>query len=386
MDLRVPMVFGLSSASSETEVTRSVNLEDWKNNFKVGTWKSYTTTPQNVMNGYRVVYDANNNPKWYYENVNSQILRYWDLSAFPYDFRAVAPDITGAKIASDQITINAASNPFKAQSYINNVYKDNSGNEITNPEEEVCLVSHVTRTKNGTNYEDEDVIKDAEINTTSKGVATRGVHMPFHHLVSKIGFRLFINDPQPTSPDYKVKMNSVKITVLSDVEDIDFISQSKTYTATDAQGLGTGTFSDNTTHTTEYTLLEHGEYKVSGTDINFREHLNQQTAIDLCTGSATTHAYLQQIPQNRIKLRVQLKMETDHVTAGSTDSSTQFEFDQWLTLESTDTTVNPFIWAPDTRYIYYLHIPNLHGHEINLNTCEILPWDEVQTTDIDIEL
>jgi hypothetical protein len=45
-----------------------------------------------------------------------------------------------------------------------------------------------------------------------------------------------------------------------------------------------------------------------------------------------------------------------------------------------------FAWEPEKRYVYYLHIPNLLGHDIILDTCEILPWDEVQTSEIPVEL
>ncbi len=398
MDLRVPMVFGNSSSSAETVVTRSTGLESWKQNFKVGVWKNFgnATTQQNVMDGYEVDYTStaiSDGYNWKYEGVdpnndgNKQILRYWDLSAFPYDFRAVAPYLPGATIAADKITINASSNPFVAQTFINNVYKDYAGNTIAKPDEEVCLVSHVQRKQNNSDFEDWDVIKNTEINNANgKADATREVHMPFHHLVSKIGFRLYIDDPQPTSPDYKVKINSITITVVNTTDN--FVIESQKYTATNTTGLLNGSFEPKTTAASEYTLLQHGEYKESDntTDINFREHLSKENAIDLCSGSSTTFAYLQQIPQGNVKIHVVLNMETDHVKAGSTDSSTPFNFDQWLSLDKTNTTGDLFKWDPDHRYIYYLHIPNLHGHVIYVNTCEILPWDEVQTTDIPIGL
>ncbi len=370
----MPMTFGTTFSQAEQHVTKAATLLE--QSFRVSTWKNFgIASQQTVMEQYQVNYDgtATTTSKWNYVDVNGQPQRYWDLSAFPYEFRAVSPYSTNATITQDGITLNASSTPFQAQTYIDDTYSTVS---------EPFMVSHVKRVKNDNNYEDTDIIRNSEINNDEKADATRGVHMPFHHLISKIGFRLFINDPQPSAPDYKVFLKSIKISVVN--ADNSFITASKTYTATNAQGLGKGTFSDNTTRTGEYMLLQHGYYteEVSGvaTEVDFRRHLSKETAYDLCP------LYLQQIPQGNIKLRIQLNMETDHLTSGAIDDRNPFDFDVLLSLDKTNTTGDIFTWEPDTRYIYYLHIPNLHGHTIYVNTCEILPWDEVQTADIPIEL
>jgi len=370
VDIRQPMVFGTSSAASETTVTRAVNLETEHKNFKVGVWKNFgSASQQNVMNGYEVDYIATTivddiySYNWHYEGINGQLLRYWDLSAFPYEFRAVAPNLSEATITDAGITVNKT---FTAQTYIDGAYNK------TNAESEPYVVSHVKRQQNGTNFEDYDVIKNVEINADAKANATREVHMPFHHLISKVGFRIFIDDPQPTSPNYAVKLKNIEIYVVKD----GFISASNKYTATNEQGLGKGTFSDNTTQTEVFPILMHGEYA----DVNLRDYLSRDNAYDLSPN------YMQQIPQKDLKIRVKLTMETYRLNEGSTTVENTFTYNQLLSLDKTKTTGDDFTWDPDTRYIYYLHIPNLHGHVIYLNTCEILPWDEVQTTDIPIEL
>jgi hypothetical protein len=189
-----------------------------------------------------------------------------------------------------------------------------------------------------------------------------------------VGFRIFIDDPQPSSPDYRVALKSVKISVVN--ADNNFVISSKSYTTTNQQGLDHGTFADNTTATGEYTLLQHGEYVGK----NLRENLNRETALDLCP------LYLQQIPQKYVQIHVEVEMQTDHLTNGVVDASNAFTYDSVLSLDKTSTTGDRFTWEPDTRYVYFLHIPNLHKHTIFLDTCEILPWDEVQTSDIIIEL
>lgn len=359
-----PMVFGTSLAqSAEARPTRAAQLEA---GFKVSTWKNFARKgQQTVMDGYQVNYDATATPyQWDYVDVNGQPQRYWDLGAFPYEFRAVSPYMDGATIHDKSITLTLADTPFRAQTLSETTYN------CTDSESEPCVVAHVNRQKNGSDYEDRDLIKNTEINTTAKANAVREVHMPFHHLISKVGFRLFIDDPQPSSPDYRVRLNSVTIQVVN--ADNHFIIASKTYTAAGDQNLGRGTFTDNTLAQGAYALLTHGEY----TGKNLREHLNRETAFDLCPN------YLQQIPQQNVQIRVLISMQTDHLTNGYVDDSNEFTYDSVLRLNDSDL----FTWEPDTRYVYFLHIPNLHEHNVFLDTCEILPWDEVQTSDIIIEL
>jgi len=416
VDLRQPMRFGLSTSATGTEVTRAAALESQYTTFKVGAWKNFgKSTQQNVMDGYEVDYtstartDAPENYNWYYEGIKptgkttEQILRYWDLSAFPYEFRAVAPYLDGATITPDDIIIDATSTPFTSEKHINYNAHVSALDATVTTVKEPYIVAHVKREKkesgSGTDYEDTDVIKNVEINTTGKASATREVHMPFHHLMSKIGFRIFIDNPQPTHSDYEVHIKDIIISV---VDAQNFVIASKRYTATNAQGLGKGTFdpicptgTQLTTQTitynyaNEYILLEHEEpypYKetIEGVEknIDFHNHLNKEAAFDLTPGE------LLMIPQSGVKLRVQLHMQTHHVETDDVD----FTFDSILRLETlneTDIAPTPgdtFTWEPEKRYIYYLHIKNLHGHEVVLHSCEILPWDDVQTTDIDVGL
>ena len=362
VDDQKPMVF--STSSSEGAATRASSpLETLHDNFKVSVWKNYgnTASQQNVMDGYKVNYTAS---KWDYVDVvvgtHTQAQRYWDITAFPYEFRATSPYLASASLATDEITLNVSSQPFKAQALINDVYN------ATNAESEPCIVAHVNRQKVSDNYVDMDVIANQEINAASKINATRSIIMPFHHLISKVGFRIFIDDPQPTVQNYVARLNSITITAVKS----GFISESKTYTATTAQGLGTGIFSANTT-SDEFILLQHGLYS----DLDLRQYLRQSDAYDLCPN------YLQQIPQGDVKIRVQLEIKT---IDGDNHEET-INYDKLLSLNKTTTTGDLFTWEPEKRYIYYLHIPNIHEHEIEY-TCEILSWDEVQTSDIPIEL
>lgn len=374
-----PMVFGSSSATANT---RSSNpLETQNDNFKVNVWKSFghATNQQVVMDGYRVNYEAataTDPAKWNYVDVvvgsKTQVQRYWDLPSFPYEFRAVAPYMDGATIETDKITLNLSSLPFTAQTLTDDTYN------VTDAVSEPCVVAHVSRQKVGDDYVDTDVIKNVEVNETMKAVPTREVRMPFHHLISKVGFHIFIDDPQPTVLDYVAKLNSLKISAVK----TDFITKSETYTATTTQGLGSGTFSNNTT-SNEFVLLQHGLYQVYDddenlVDLNLRDYLSREHTFDLCPD------YLQQIPQENLKIHVQLQILVVSTNDGSTIDT--INYDKLLSLNRMITTGDDFTWEPENRYIYYLRIPNLQAHDIVLDTCEILPWDEVQASDIPIEL
>jgi hypothetical protein len=337
-----PMVF----SSSPVATTRSASLETFYTDFKVGVWKNFgNTTQQNVMDGYKVEYNATTS-KWNYVGIGTQIQRYWDQSAFPYEFRAVSPYLNGATLAADKITIDVSAKPFKAQTYFNEVYN------LTPAESEPCVVAQVSRPT----------------------VDISEVKMPFHHLISKIGFRIYLDDPQPEGLNYVAQLDTITISIVK----TGFISESKTYTATTAQGLVNGTFSGDTT-SDEFVVLKHGLFKEldNGTlvPIDLRKHLRQEDAIDLCPG------YLQQIPHEDLKIRIQMQITTNDVTPAETHTYTKL-----LSLNRTNDAGDLFTWEPEKRYIYYLRIPNIHSHELVLETCEILSWDEVQTSDIPIEL
>lgn len=394
VEVRQPMVFSAPAAQAETVVTRSgTPLEGTFKNFKVGTWKAFgQATQQNVMNGYRVEYsetaftDYGDGYNWHYESIGSQVLRYWDLSAFPYEFRAIAPYDDHTDITTAGITINCADDYyFKSET---------RAGDNTNKGCEPYVACHVTRTQqaDGT-YEDTDIIKNEHINTAGKANATREVHMPFHHLMTKVGFRVFIDNPAPEQKPYHVILESMTISIHG--KDGQFITGSKTYTASNTDGLNLGAFTDNTTVTTTvadpYPLLSHGQYYEpagSATLLDLHQHLHRENAYDLTPGE------LLQIPQEDVEIKVEVKIKTNFNEetgelwdVGGTDYHEE-TYSRWLNIMHDEDAQEPshFTWLPDNKYIFYLRIGNIHEHEIYLDTCEILPWDDVQTTDIDVGL
>ena len=392
VDTRIPMVFGTSSASAstETEVTR-VPLEGTHQSFKVGTWKAFgTDAQQNVMDGYKVQGSAASGGgtyKWDYEGIvaggQTQVLRYWDLSAFPYEFRAIAPYDDNTSITTGGIAINCtATNYFQSQKYEKNSDTPTSGKEP-------YVVAHVSRAKDGSNYVDRDIIKKTDLSST--GEATREVHLPFHHLMTKIGFRVFIDNPAPDQKSYNVILESMIISIHG--KDGKFITASKTYNASNTEGFKRGVFSDNIVETTSksspYVLLEHGQYYEplsSTTLLDLHKHLHRENAYNLTPGE------LLQIPQSDVEIKVEVKIKTNfnEETGQLYGDGTAHEetYSRWLNIMHDEDEHEPshFTWLPDNRYIYYLRIGNIHEHDIFLDTCEILPWDKVGTTTIDVGL
>lgn len=107
--------------AGQKNITRSVddpsNLE--KNgyyNFGVWAYKVNGSTRQNVMANYLVGYNGTNGyPKdgvpastWYYDGLNSQILRYWDYSYPTTNFYAYAPYDANASFTEENNTITVA--------------------------------------------------------------------------------------------------------------------------------------------------------------------------------------------------------------------------------------------------------------------------------------
>jgi len=356
-----PMVFGNSVSAAETPETKASAL--LAQGFKVNTWKHFgDAAQQTVMDGYEVTYTPSASSKWEYVGVRSQIQRYWDLGAFPYEFRAVSPYSEDVTITAGGLTIDK---PFCAQVLLNGVY--NKGGADSEP----FVVAQVGRVDLGAGatdrYEDRDLIKNQEINSASKANGTRSVHMPFHHLLCKVGFRVFIDDPQPSSPDYQVTLLGAEVSVVKD----GFLTKG-TYAATAVQGLGRGTFTDPSPVSGEYCLFKQEHAYAE----NLRDYLNRDGAFDLTPGE------LQQIPQEGVKIRVKIRMQTHG--GGVVDG--QYDYDVLLNLDKTNPSGDLFTWESDTRYIYYLHIPNLQAHKIFLDTCEVLPWDIVETDDIPVDV
>lgn len=114
---QAPIAFNVGQKNITRVVDDSKNLE--KNghyNFGVWAYKVNGSTRQNVMANYLVGYNGTNGyPKdgvpastWYYDGLNSQILRYWDYSYPTTNFYAYAPYDANASFTEENNTITVA--------------------------------------------------------------------------------------------------------------------------------------------------------------------------------------------------------------------------------------------------------------------------------------
>lgn len=370
-----PMRFGIANAQEESTITRASS--PLQAGFKVSTYKSFgdATKQQVVMGGYKVDYTESATKKWNYVGINGQIERYWDANGYPYDFRACTPFIAGASLTDTDIYIDMTATDaptFKAQTFLEDATTKAGNYNQTEAESEACMISHVQRLAANANdeYCDYDLLKpvDAttytEINTAAK-TPVRDVHLPFHHLMSKVGFRFYIDDP--SVPTYEVKMKDVTISIVTE-SGKELILESKKYTAGNDNMLS-GTFSELTrASSTEQPLIT----KTDAYAENIGNNLNHETAFDFkCPGDMV------QIPQKDLKIHVKLTLDFKGDTK---------DFDRYLSIDDTKTEGDLFNWDPNTHYIYYLHLKNLEKYPIILCTAEIVPWDVVKTEDIEIGL
>lgn len=366
-----PMRFGTSGTfgADMENTTRAIDLED---GFKVTCWKSFdgnNITSLPVMTDYEVAYHPGDAQRWTYDDVRDQYLHYWDLSAYPYDFRACTPYLEDAHFEASGFSLNLSGSDriFCAQTFLERQYNQDLKHS------EPCLIAEVKRMGKDINgsYRDFDMLKrdvagPLEINTNNNSWGVRDVHLPFHHLVSKVGFRLYIDDPEV--PSYDITLSDVNISIVKD----GFMLSSKQYRADNANGLLNGTFVQPVTVNERSLITKTEPYS----DVNMANHLNKATAFDFhCPDDMI------QLPQKELKIHARLTLS--YTINGEPKS---FDYDTLLSLDGENPAGDPFDWDPNTHYIYYLHLKNLEQYPIIVCTAEIVPWEIVQTSDIEIGL
>ena len=179
-----PMRFSNVSDNYQTRTDYTIpNL--LKQGFMVSCYKKFgQPDQQTVMPQYEVNYEPYDS--WYGEKVSwnyisaesshqfyqEQYVKFWDYSAFPYRFHAIAPypvDPSAITLSDKSLTIN---NPYKMQTSLNGL--------VTPADAEPHLVAQVQRDGLGN---DIDVFANKDI-TGENHTAHRYVSLPFHHLNS----------------------------------------------------------------------------------------------------------------------------------------------------------------------------------------------------------
>lgn len=367
-----------NASSARTAVTRASTTFD--KDFVVSTYKSFLSdNQQTVMDAYHVAHatsgtdwDDDVSHNWYYKDVDGQIERYWDYSAFPYRFHAVAPypaDKSKITLTDTQLEINAT---YKMQTCSDGVK--------TNPvdsEAEPYWVAQVQRATDGKDY---DVMAGGNstgreiTNSSNSTTLSRNIAMPFHHLNSKVRFAIYTTSPWATAHPMYIRDVSIK------VESADFVTGAGKYTATGSPSTGNtwyigsgtsgfGSLTHATTTDTEllhYTGVDGFGNPLSGNDLS--QWQTKQTAFwfDCKDG-------LMQIPQEGVKMKLSMNV---FLKDTGDQQATFNNVPITLALEGqTPTELNH--WQSGNIYTYYLIIDNV-GEKLEIHfTATLTPWDDL---------
>lgn len=378
-----PMRFGVPSVGDivQTKTVTRATAEELKSGFLVSAYKNRGTgSQQTVMNQYEAIYkqdDWYQNSQWgtvgttadgFYQN---QLEKYWDYSAFPYEFFAIAPCPTTRDKVIDGFGVTDTN--LKIKSHFNHQTVDD-GTVTASPftgDNKEYLVSQVKRSRNTSSSDktdDVDMLTGRTI--TSGGTPSGAVKLPFHHLTSKVRFAIYTTehvDPKLTLP---IKNVTVK--------------------ATSADGFATGYEGYESTYSAGKTMFDNGQFtgitrkqpseaitllKFSGptadkfTDAYLEKHEWKSTT-DLNAYYFECEDGLLQMPQKDVKLTVSLEI----TGWGDEDKFTDVPL---KIIKSDGNEDDLFTWRPNCLYTYYIVISRLYPHGITF-TATVAPWEDVE--------
>lgn len=367
-----PMRFSIAK-ESQPAGTRASNA--LTSGFMVSCYKNFASAnQQTVMPQYEVRYhtsgtDWNGNVKasWTYDDVSGQYLRYWDYSAFPYRFHALAPyptNTSGFKLNDTELSIPA---PYHAQTCHNGMVTpaDNTA--------EPYLVSQVQRNTDGTDY---DVFigsdEKSELNNGST-TKNRDVWMPFHHLNMKTRFAVYHTTAWLTAN--KTYIQNLSISVVSAPFATDATGYQATapgitdswYRATAYSGFtGVNTITPSNDYPHEIFRFDGGD-NVDGNDL--RDKQTRKTAYYLQCPNG-----IMQIPQENVQMVVSFDLYRE-------DGSLYKSFHNVpvrLELEDTPGTYQySFDWQSGYIHTYFLVIGEIDDSLEITFTATLTPWQDV---------
>lgn len=381
-----PIRFSNASEQAETRATVPSNL--LKTGFLVSTYKNFSSEKWNsslalntVMDRYRVDYKENRNDWegkvesfWNYIGIEGQKEKFWDLSAFPYRFHAVAPAHGNA------VPDNSASSPVNALTYdhlkISATYSaqtfeapakavsDASACTITpsNADAEPYLVAQMQRDNNGSDF---DILKSTAMSDASTN-KVRQVPLPFHHLNCKVRFCIFTENLAQTDRVDYIK----NLTIWAE-------NLATSATGYEAHGENAWISQDGYSYFKGITVptnkVELFKYNINGTSRSYAQN-------DLSLHQSKASAYyfecpdgIMQLPQSNVKLHVKMDIIEK-------DGNTYTTFHDFEINESTAnyTTVDPSHWIAGNIYTYYLHLNFAELYlPIITATCTLTPWEDV---------
>ncbi len=378
-DLGTPLRF--SSPAVGTMESRTRASESLKSDFLVSTYKNYgsSTAQEEVMHQYEAKYKTDTwnttNTSWntvgttaddFYQE---QFEKYWDTSAYPYEFLAVAPapienkaiktgfsvidgkvqitsTITGQTVTDGMLTPEAASSPEYLLSQMERKRKD----------------------ADATQTEDIDKLTNTAIGSNTS--PTGKVPLPFHHLTSKVRFAIYTTEP--VSESQKLPITDVSFKVKSS-DSNGFVTSASGYSANVSSTVNAlaGTFSGLQYSTAPVELLKLSGPTTEGTfpDAYLEKH-EWKSKDDVNAYFFECKDGLAQVPQNNLQLLVSFTITP---TVGEPYKVTD------MPVELTDADGNKvkvFTWEPNHLYTYYIVVRHLFSHEISF-TATVSDWEDI---------
>ena len=310
-------------------------------------------------------------PYWDYTHVSGQYEKFWDFSAFPYRFHAIAPfpaNPTGYVLSDKSLEIPA---PYYYQTCHNGMVQTIGTNgKPTSDPAEPHMLAQVHRDAAG---HDTDLLArtndQVELNNNSSSL-NREVWMPFHHLNSKIRFGVYSLHPWVT--DNHLYIHHLTINVSSDY----FVTAASGFNATcgttDNWRKDTGnsgfynmTYKNATDLAATPLLRFDGGVDVPGNDM--RECQTQRTAFWLQCKDG-----IMQLPQENVQMTVTFDL-------CQPDGTVFKHFEKVpIAIELPDLTLQPLhTWQPGYIYTYYLIIGGLDEKLEITFTATLTPWEDV---------
>ena len=339
---QIPMQFG--QAAVDVPLTRAAatraegqGSKTLAQGFLVSCFKG--SSKLTVMDRYEVKYETDpweNESKWGYVGKTAdgfwqdQVQRYWDQSAFPYQFYAISPcpahgNIKNFELSKDQLVIPE---PFYYQT-CNNETRD-------------------------------DVKEPYYVAAASYSTADR-VALPFRHIMSKVRFGIYSSNQQLASSNFN--LSNVKVKVVSD----GFVTAAGGYTATlaTAGDIFKGSFTSQTTASTDSAKL------LLQTNADHTQDLSQANTPDHAYFAGSQDGLLQ-IPQQGVKLAISFDINSVH-------------YDDVVIALKGNENIDTFNWEANYIYTYLINISNLSPLTIEFSA-QLSPWTDVNGTNIDTNL
>lgn len=381
---------GFSAPSVGNMETRSTRASSpLTKGFLVSAYKHYgATNQQTVMSQYEALYRSGgwsgSGTSW--ETVGTtadgfyqtQYTKYWDFSAFPYDFFAITPAPVagggvklGFELSKNRLAVAAAYYSLRAKD--GKLYNAVDNNETTEEAAEPYLVAQLERRrKTATQSEDVDMIMKAASGTVNGSLNER-VPLPFHHLTSKVRFGIYLAEPlRPSQSGLKIKdvtftaKTSTGFVTAFDKYEVNL--NDNTAGARNTAIDGTFTYSKRATADAEL-LTFSGPTDTQFTDAYLEKHVKASDT-QLNAYYFECEKGMIQIPQNDVQLYVSLTIDNGNGSVLKVQN-------QRLVVDTNGTKRDQFNWLPNRLYSYYLVMSNPFTDEITF-TATVSSWEDIE--------